>query len=91
MDWGNAIVKEIKKDKNGNVTELIGVLHLEGLFKTTKLKLTWLPDTNELVPLTLVEFGYLITKKKLEKMKRILFQWRTRIQRKRLGVLGIQI
>nr|KAJ0216270.1 hypothetical protein LSAT_V11C300155430 [Lactuca sativa] len=66
MDWGNAIVREINKDKNGNVTELTGVLHLEGSFKTTKLKLTWLPDTNELVPLTLVEFRYLITKKKLE-------------------------
>lgn len=66
MDWGNAIVKEIKKGENGNVTELVGVLHLEGSVKTTKLKLTWLPDTNELVPLTLVEFGYLITKKKLE-------------------------
>ncbi|KAL7608286.1 hypothetical protein Lser_V15G14355 [Lactuca serriola] len=66
MDWGNVIVREINKDKNGNVTDLTGVLHLEGSFKTTKLKLTWLPDTNELVPLTLVEFGYLITKKKLE-------------------------
>ncbi|KAL7610219.1 hypothetical protein Lser_V15G14393 [Lactuca serriola] len=64
MDWGNAIVREINKDKKGNVTELIGVLHLDGSFKTTKLKLTWLPHTNELVPLTLVEFGYLITKKK---------------------------
>ncbi|KAL4564316.1 hypothetical protein LXL04_028376 [Taraxacum kok-saghyz] len=66
MDWGNAIVKEIKKGENGNVTELVGVLHLEGSVKTTKLKLTWLPEINELVPLSLVEFGYLITKKKLE-------------------------
>lgn len=66
MDWGNAIVKEVKKGENGNVTELVGVLHLEGSVKTTKLKLTWLPETNELVPLTLVEFGYLITKKKLD-------------------------
>ncbi|KAI3709090.1 hypothetical protein L2E82_38845 [Cichorium intybus] len=66
MDWGNAIVKEIKKGENGNVTELVGVLHLEGSVKTTKLKLTWLPEINELVPLTLVEFGYLITKKKLD-------------------------
>ncbi|CAI9278020.1 unnamed protein product [Lactuca saligna] len=69
MDWGNAIVREIKKDKNRNVTDLIGVLHPEGSFKTTKLKLTWLPHTNELVPLTLVEFGYLITKKKMKKEK----------------------
>ncbi|KAI3754936.1 hypothetical protein L1987_54728 [Smallanthus sonchifolius] len=66
MDWGNAIVKEIKKGPDGSVTQLNGVLHLEGSVKTTKLKLTWLPEIDELVPLTLVEFGYLITKKKLE-------------------------
>ncbi|KAG8368993.1 hypothetical protein BUALT_Bualt15G0104000 [Buddleja alternifolia] len=65
-DWGNAIVKEIKKDENGIVTQLVGVLHLEGNVKKTKLKLTWLADTNELVKLTLVDFDYLITKKKLE-------------------------
>lgn len=66
MDWGNAIVKEIKKGEHGNVTELTGILHLEGSVKTTKLKLTWLPETSELVNLSLVDFDYLITKKKLE-------------------------
>ncbi|KAF8407474.1 hypothetical protein HHK36_006608 [Tetracentron sinense] len=66
MDWGNAIIKEIRKDEDGNVTQLTGVLHLEGSVKTTKLKLTWLPETNELVNLLLVEFDYLIMKKKLE-------------------------
>ncbi|KZV51538.1 putative glutamate--tRNA ligase, cytoplasmic-like [Dorcoceras hygrometricum] len=65
-DWGNAIVKEIKKDQNGVISQLVGVLNLKGNFKATKLKLTWLPDSNELVRLTVVEFGYLITKKKLE-------------------------
>ncbi|CAK9167152.1 unnamed protein product [Ilex paraguariensis] len=66
MDWGNAIVKEIRKDQDGYVTHLAGVLHLEGSVKTTKLKLTWLPDTSELITLSLVEFDYLISKKKLE-------------------------
>lgn len=66
MDWGNAIINEIEKDQEGFVTKLTGVLHLEGSVKTTKLKLTWLSDTNELVPLSLVDFDYLITKKKLE-------------------------
>ncbi|KAL3645045.1 hypothetical protein CASFOL_010225 [Castilleja foliolosa] len=65
-DWGNAIVKEIKKDEDGIVTQLLGVLNLEGNVKKTKLKLTWLPDTTELVRLNLINFGYLITKKKLE-------------------------
>nr|GMC91525.1 glutamate--tRNA ligase, cytoplasmic-like [Ipomoea batatas] len=66
MDWGNSIVKDIEKDQQGNIINLTGVLHLEGSVKTTKLKLTWLPDTAELVKLSLVDFDYLITKKKLE-------------------------
>ncbi|XP_047325344.1 glutamate--tRNA ligase, cytoplasmic-like [Impatiens glandulifera] len=66
MDWGNAIVKEIKKDESGKVTELFGSLHLEGSVKTTKLKLTWLPEIDDLVNLSLMDFDYLITKKKLE-------------------------
>ncbi|XP_042385722.1 glutamate--tRNA ligase, cytoplasmic-like [Zingiber officinale] len=65
MDWGNAVVKEIKKE-DGNITQLVGVLHPEGSVKTTKLKLTWLPETEELVHLSLLEFDYLIKKKKLE-------------------------
>ncbi|EPS64826.1 hypothetical protein M569_09949, partial [Genlisea aurea] len=65
-DWGNAVVKEIKKDEKGIITELVGVLNLEGNVKKTKLKLTWLADTKELVPLSLIHFDYLITKKKLE-------------------------
>ena len=35
--------------------------------KKTKLKLTWLADIPELVPLTLVDFDYLITKKKVSR------------------------
>ncbi|KAK9145118.1 hypothetical protein Sjap_005021 [Stephania japonica] len=66
MDWGNAIIKEIGKDNDGNITHLTGVLHLDGSVKTTKLKLTWLPEIDELVNLSLLEFDYLITKKKLE-------------------------
>uniref|UniRef100_A0A0E0MUH5 glutamate--tRNA ligase n=1 Tax=Oryza rufipogon TaxID=4529 RepID=A0A0E0MUH5_ORYRU len=65
MDWGNAIIKEIKT-QNGIITELLGELHLEGSVKMTKLKLTWLPDIEDLVSLSLVEFDYLIKKKKLE-------------------------
>jgi glutamyl-tRNA synthetase len=69
MDWGNAIVKEIKTE-NGMITQLIGELHLEGSVKSTKLKLTWLPDIEDLVSLSLVEFDYLINKKKVRQNKK---------------------
>ncbi|KAJ0471574.1 putative glutamate--tRNA ligase [Helianthus annuus] len=39
MDWGNAVIKVVNKGADGSVTGLIGVLHLEGSVKTTKLKL----------------------------------------------------
>jgi len=66
MDWGNAIVKSIERGADGSVTSLSGELNLAGDVKKTKLKLTWLADIPELVPLTLVDFDYLITKKKVE-------------------------
>lgn len=72
MDWGNSIIKEIKKDQDGNITHLMGLLHLEGSVKTTKLKITWLPETDELVNLSLVEFDYLITKKKVHSSQFLL-------------------
>lgn len=65
MDWGNAIVRKINHD-NGKLVSLEGELHLEGDFKKTEKKLTWLANTHELVPVILQEYGYLITKKKLE-------------------------
>eukprot|EP01102_Stenamoeba_stenopodia_P010983 TRINITY_DN3353_c0_g1_i2.p1 TRINITY_DN3353_c0_g1~~TRINITY_DN3353_c0_g1_i2.p1 ORF type:complete len:803 (-),score=264.40 TRINITY_DN3353_c0_g1_i2:99-2477(-) len=66
MDWGNAIIRE-RVVQGDNLLELRGELHLEGDFKTTKKKLTWLADVPELVPVTLEKYGYLITKEKLEK------------------------
>ncbi|KAM0905668.1 hypothetical protein ACQ4PT_017259 [Festuca glaucescens] len=71
MDWGNAIIREIKTD-NGTITQLVGELHLEGSVKMTKLKLTWLPDIEDLVSLSLVDFDYLINKKKLEEDENFL-------------------
>jgi glutamyl-tRNA synthetase len=56
----------ITKGPDGAITALSGELNPAGDPKKTKLKLTWLADVPELVPLTLVDFGYLITKKKVE-------------------------
>ncbi|SCU95564.1 LADA_0G16270g1_1 [Lachancea dasiensis] len=61
MDWGNVIVT--KKNTDGS---LIAKLHLEGDFKKTKLKLTWLADTKDKVNVDLVDFDHLISKDKLE-------------------------
>lgn len=47
------------------MTAVTAELHLAGDFKKTKLKLTWLADVPDLVPLVLTDFDYLITKKKV--------------------------
>ncbi|KAK7206231.1 tRNA synthetases class I, catalytic domain-containing protein [Myxozyma melibiosi] len=65
MDWGNAILKTIHKDGE-IVTGIDAVLHLEGDFKKTEKKVTWLASTPELTPVDLVDFDSLITKDKLE-------------------------
>ena len=68
MDWGNAIVKAIhKSDADPSiVTGLELQLHLEGDFKKTKKKITWLADTSSVSEVVLIDYDYLINKKKLE-------------------------
>lgn len=65
MDWGNCIMREVTKGADGKVAAIKGDLHLEGDFKKTKLKLTWLADVPDVVPLRLVTLGDLITKAKV--------------------------
>lgn len=59
------IVQSLTRDASGAVSAVTAQLHLEGDFKKTKLKLTWLADVDSLVPLRLVDHGFLITKKKV--------------------------
>eukprot|EP00201_Polytomella_parva_P009213 CAMPEP_0175064070 /NCGR_PEP_ID=MMETSP0052_2-20121109/15117_1 /TAXON_ID=51329 ORGANISM="Polytomella parva, Strain SAG 63-3" /NCGR_SAMPLE_ID=MMETSP0052_2 /ASSEMBLY_ACC=CAM_ASM_000194 /LENGTH=719 /DNA_ID=CAMNT_0016330357 /DNA_START=184 /DNA_END=2343 /DNA_ORIENTATION=+ len=67
MDWGNAIVEKITRSEDGQtVTALSGKLNLAGDVKKTKWKLTWLADVQELVNLTLIDFDYIISKRKIE-------------------------
>ncbi|GMG30310.1 unnamed protein product [Ambrosiozyma monospora] len=65
MDWGNVIITDIKKDSTGTVLSLAGKLHLEGDFRKTSKKLTWL-DAEHNIPVQLTDFDHLITKDKLE-------------------------
>ena len=66
MDWGNAIIDKIEKNAQGQVTSLEGHLNLAGSVKTTKKKLTWLADIPDLVSITIIQYGHLLTKKKVE-------------------------
>ena len=69
MDWGNAIVRSKTTDASGKVTAITLDLHLEGDFRKTKKKITWLSAPTPAHPLiesTLIDHDYLITKKKLE-------------------------
>jgi len=65
MGWGNAIVKRMVKDADGDVVEMGVELNLEGDFKKTKKKVTWLAALNDLVPVTLVDLKHLINVPKL--------------------------
>jgi glutamyl-tRNA synthetase len=70
MDWGNAIVRSISRGANGDVTNIDMDLYLAGDFKSTEKKITWLakPTTEHLlVQATLLDYDYLVQKRKLEK------------------------
>ncbi|KAH6638841.1 tRNA synthetases class I, catalytic domain-containing protein [Boeremia exigua] len=73
MNWGNAIVRSITHSINPlsssglkTVTALELELHLQGDVKKTSKKVTWLSKDQDLVPVELVDFDYLISKDKLE-------------------------
>ncbi|KAI0006206.1 glutamate-tRNA ligase [Russula compacta] len=69
MDWGNAFVRSKTTDGSGTINSLTMELHLEGDFKKTTKKITWLAQpttTHPLVDATLIDYDYIITKKKLE-------------------------
>jgi glutamyl-tRNA synthetase len=65
MRWGNAIVRAVHKDAEGAIREIEADLNEGGDFKTTKVKMCWVPDLPHSVPAELVEFDNLITKSKI--------------------------
>ena len=70
MNWGNAIVRKIHTSLNPlkkHITSLDLELHLQGDVKKTEKKVTWLStEGQELIPVELVDFDYLIIKDKIE-------------------------
>jgi len=71
MNWGNAIVRSISHSLNPlslkTVTSLSLDLNLQGDVKTTSKKITWLAsEGQELIPVEMVDFDFLITKDKIE-------------------------
>ncbi|KAL6706283.1 hypothetical protein ACN47E_005573 [Coniothyrium glycines] len=76
MNWGNAIVRKINHSINPiemvkqgalqPVSSLELELHLQGDVKKTSKKVTWLSADQNLIPIELVTYDYLITKEKLE-------------------------
>ncbi len=67
MDWGNVIFDGPVQSDSGLIIGMEARMNLNGDFKKTEKKITWLsPDPNPLVQLTLYDYDYLITKKKLE-------------------------
>lgn len=71
MNWGNAIVRKISHSINPlklkTVASIELELHLQGDVKKTKKKVTWLSTDQDMIPVELVDFDYLITKDKLGK------------------------
>eukprot|EP00708_Paratrimastix_pyriformis_P002189 GAFH01000930.1.p1 GENE.GAFH01000930.1~~GAFH01000930.1.p1 ORF type:complete len:759 (-),score=330.82 GAFH01000930.1:57-2000(-) len=65
MNWGNCVVDEVVREGEA-VVRMRGHLHLEGNPKDTQLKLTWLAEAEDLLPVKAVTFGHLITKDKIE-------------------------
>lgn len=64
MDWCNAFIKDIKLNDQGLPAEASLILNPEGNVKKTKQKLTWIPDNQDSVVLTLNEYDHILTKKK---------------------------
>lgn len=70
MSWGNAIVRSRGLSGSGQVLSMTMELNLQGDFRLTKKKVTWLAapssDYRPLADITFLDYDYLITKKKVE-------------------------
>src|SRR2546423_15585831 len=67
MTWGNAFVRSIDHDGD-DVSQIELELHVEGDFKKTEKKVTWLSKDQKLVDVVLVKYDYLLTEDKLPEL-----------------------
>jgi glutamyl-tRNA synthetase len=67
MSWGNAFVRTIDHDED-NVSRIELELHLEGDFKKTEKKVTWLSKQQKMVDVVLIEYDYLLKEDKLPEL-----------------------
>ena len=67
MSWGNAFVRNIVHEGD-DVSQIELELHLEGDFKKTDKKVTWLSRGQKLVDVVLVEYDYLLKEDKLPEL-----------------------
>lgn len=69
MNWGNAIVRKVSHTLLSGLQTVGSVemeLHLQGDVKKTSKKITWLSADQDLVPVELVDFDYLLTHDKID-------------------------
>jgi glutamyl-tRNA synthetase len=67
MDWGNAYIRDIETKSDGTILSIKAQIHLEGDFKKTEKKITWVANVGDsLTPCILTTYDHLITKDKLE-------------------------
>jgi glutamyl-tRNA synthetase len=72
MDWGNAFIRKIIQNSESVVTAIEAELNLQGDFKKTDKKITWIANVDSsITPCILTTFDHLITKDKLEENDRI--------------------
>ena len=67
MSWGNAFVRSIGRDGD-DVSRVELELHLEGDFKKTEKKVTWLSKHQKTVDVILVDYDYLLKEDKLPEL-----------------------
>jgi glutamyl-tRNA synthetase len=65
MKWGNVFIRSIERDAGGAVLAIEAEANPEGNPKTTKKKVAWVPDTEDVVRLDLHEYGHLLTVPKI--------------------------